>query len=65
MEERYGPYQILMGAKDKKVCVVLGLTLFLEKWIAARVGPSSQWLVLDGTTDTMSVLELQNKDFER
>ena len=56
-EERDCLHQILIGSMNEKVCVVLGLALFLEKWIADGVGGTSQWLFLDGVTDSRSTLQ--------
>ena len=54
-----------MGLIYEKVCVVLGLALFPEKWTADGIGAANQWLFLDGVTDSRSTLERQNKETEQ
>ena len=50
-EERDCPYQIILGSFNSKFCVLLSLSLFLEKWIQDGEGAVSQWLFAKGTTD--------------
>jgi hypothetical protein len=56
-EERDCPQQIQMGSMNTQYCVLVGLSLFLEKWIRDGDGATSQWLFCDGTTD-----EILNKN---
>jgi len=38
MDERDCPNQIILGAKDRRYCVLLGLAIHLETWIASGAG---------------------------
>ena len=61
-EERDCPKQLILGSMNAKYCCLLGLSLFLEKWIADGEGAVSQWLFGDGVTDDDSELEEQNDE---
>jgi hypothetical protein len=50
---------------NSKYCCVLGLALFLEKWIGDGQGSVSQWLFADGISDDSSLLEDQDKEAVR
>jgi hypothetical protein len=64
-DERDCPKQIILGSMNSKYCCVLGLALFLEKWIGDGQGSVSQWLFADGITDQSSLLEEQDKEAKR
>ena len=64
-EERDCPPQIIVGAMDHRVCVVLAMSLYLEKWIKEGAGATSQWVFTDGTTDSRSTLAAMEKETER
>lgn len=61
-EERDCPKQLLMGSMNAKYCVLLGLVLYLEKWIGDGEGASSQWLFANGITTAQDEVELQEKE---
>ena len=61
-EEKDCPKQIILGSMNTTYCCVLGLSLFLEKWISDRQGSVSQWLFADGTSDLSSILDEQDKE---
>ena len=42
------------------LCPVLGLALFLKKWIRDGVGATSQWLFGNGASDLISLLREQD-----
>lgn len=56
------PKQIVFASKNPKYCAVLGLALFLEKWIRSGVGIVSQWLFADGSTDASDPVDEQNRE---
>jgi hypothetical protein len=61
-EEKDCPKQIILGSMNTTYCCVLGLSLFLEKWISDGQGSVSQWLFADGTSDSSSILDEQDKE---
>ena len=64
-EERDCPKQMVLGSRNSKFCVLLNLSLFLEKWLRDGAGTTSQWVFADGTTDRMSSEEAQDKETDR
>jgi len=38
MDERDCPDQIMLGAKDRRYCILIGLAVHLETWIASGGG---------------------------
>jgi hypothetical protein len=52
MDERDCPDQIILGAKDRKYCVLIGLAIHLETWIESGTGAASEFIFdLRGTND--------------
>ena len=56
---------MVLGSRNSKFCVLLNLSLFLEKWLWDGVGTISQWLFADGTTFQMSSKDAQEQETER
>ena len=50
-EESDCPKQMVLGSRNSKFCVLLNLSLFLEKWLQDGVGTTSQWLFANGSTE--------------
>lgn len=61
-EERDCPKQILLGAMNTKYCVLLALSIFLEKWLRDGEGRTSQWLFVNGTSNSDDTQRAQNKE---
>ena len=64
-EERDCPNQILLGSMNRKWCVLLSLSFFLEKWIRDGDGRTSQWLFSDGTVDATAQANVQEAESAR
>ena len=65
MEERDCPQQIIMGSMNPRYCVLVSLSLFLEKWIKDGEGATSQWLFANGMTDESSDQVEQDKEAKK
>eukprot|EP00536_Pseudo-nitzschia_multiseries_P010627 jgi/Psemu1/26577/gm1.26577_g len=61
-DERNCPQQLLIGSMNAKYCVLGGLTMFLEKWLASGEGVTSQWLFSDGTTTPTDEEDLKDEE---
>ena len=64
-EERDYPKQMILGNRNPKFCVLLNLSLFLEKWLRDREGTTSHWLFGSGRTDQTSVEDAHDKETKR
>ena len=61
-DKRDCPKQVILGCFDSTYCPVVGLALFLEKWIQDGAGATSQWLFGNGVSDSTSPLRDQNRE---
>ena len=55
----------MLGSMDTNYCVLVGLAVFLEKWLSSGEGRTSQWLFGEGDTDCHDPIEEQEAEAER
>jgi len=61
-EERDCPFQVILGSMNSKICLVLALALYLEKWLRLGNGVTSQWVFAEGTTIESDDIEDQDNE---
>jgi len=76
MDERDCPDQIMLGAKDRRYCILIGLAVHLETWIASGGGLQCPFVFgICGSKDTNATKDnvaaylknhvLRNQQFRR
>lgn len=56
------PQQIILGSLNAKYCAVLGIAIWIEKWLRDGEGVTSQWMFSNGTTTSTSPIKEQDRE---